>query len=35
MPFFTDFAAQKNYNFTPLANETVLDYLLLELPFSF
>lgn len=35
LPYFSDFASQKNYEFTPLDNETVLDYLLLELPFSF
>lgn len=34
-PYFTDYTAQKKYDFTPLDNETVLDYLLLELPFSF
>jgi hypothetical protein len=35
LPYFNDFSAQKNYDFAPLDNETVLDYLLLELPFSF
>ncbi|MDP2386255.1 MAG: S28 family serine protease [Bacteroidota bacterium] len=35
LPYFAAFVSQKNYNFTPLDNETVLDYLLLELPFSF
>ena len=35
LPFFSDFATQKNYSFAPLDNETVLDYLILELPFSF
>ncbi len=35
LPYFADFASQKNYDFAPLDNEAVLDYLLLELPFSF
>jgi hypothetical protein len=35
LSLFSDFTSQKNYDFIPLDNETVLDYLLLELPFSF
>ena len=35
LPFFTDYAAQKKLNFSPLSEEAVLDYLLLELPLSF
>lgn len=35
LPYFADFASLKNYDFAPLDNETVLDYLVLELPFSF
>lgn len=35
LPYFTDLTSQKNLDFTPLDDETVLDYLLLELPFSF
>jgi hypothetical protein len=35
LPYFADFVSQKNYDFSPLDNETILDYLLLELPFSF
>lgn len=35
LPFFSDYASQKSYDFAPLDNETVFDYLLLELPFSF
>jgi hypothetical protein len=35
LPYFTDFTTQKNFDFNPLDIETVFDYLLLELPFSF
>lgn len=35
LPYFTDFTSQKNYDFAPLDNEAVLDYLILELPFSY
>lgn len=35
LPYFSAFTSQKNYDFAPLDNEAVLDYLLLELPFSF
>lgn len=35
LPYFTDYISQKNFDFTPLDNETVFDYLLLELPYSY
>ncbi len=35
MPYFSDYVSQKNFDFKPLDNETVLDYLLLELPYSY
>ena len=35
LPLFNGFCFQKNFDFKPLENEAVLDYLLLELPFSF
>jgi pimeloyl-ACP methyl ester carboxylesterase len=35
LPYFDEFTSQKEYDFAPLDNETVLDFLLLELPFSF
>lgn len=35
LPNFIEIANQKKYDVTPLDNETVLDYLLLELPFSY
>lgn len=35
LPCLNDFATQKKIDFSPLENETVLDYLLLELPFSY
>lgn len=35
LPHFSDYTSQKKFDFTPLDNESVFDYLLLELPFSF
>ena len=35
MPYFIEFCEQKNFDFSPLDHETVFDFLLLELPFSF
>ncbi|MBA4242143.1 MAG: hypothetical protein C0448_15570 [Sphingobacteriaceae bacterium] len=35
LPYFSDFTSQKKYDFSPLDNEIVMDYMLLELPFSF
>ena len=35
LPYFSEFTSQKKFDFSPLDNETVMDYLLLELPFSF
>jgi len=35
VPYFNDHVFRNDYSFTPLDNETVFDYLLLELPFSF
>jgi hypothetical protein len=35
LPYFTEFTSQKNYDFAPLDNEAVMDYLILELPFSY
>lgn len=35
LPYFNEFVTEKKLDFKPLDNETVLDYLLLELPFSF
>lgn len=35
LPLFSGFSSQKKYDYAPLDDETVLDYLLLELPFSF
>lgn len=33
--FFNDYVTEKKYSFAPLDNETVLDYMLLEFPFSY
>lgn len=35
LPRFNEIIAQRNFDFKPLDSETVLDYLLLELPYSF
>lgn len=35
LPYFKQFTETKKYDFSPLDEETVLDYLLLELPYSF
>ncbi|MFY9309233.1 MAG: S28 family serine protease [Bacteroidia bacterium] len=35
LPYFVTFCEQKNFDFSPLDHETVFDFLLLELPFSF
>lgn len=35
LPYFLSYLSQKNIEFKPLNNETVLDYLLLELPYSY
>lgn len=35
LPYFNNFVSEKKFDFKPLDNETVLDYMLLELPFSF
>ena len=35
LPYFTEYTSQKKFDFKPLDNESVFDYLLLELPFSF
>lgn len=35
LPYFSEYTSLKKYDFKPLDNEIVFDYLLLELPFSF
>ncbi|OFY84928.1 MAG: hypothetical protein A3F72_18270 [Bacteroidetes bacterium RIFCSPLOWO2_12_FULL_35_15] len=35
LPYFSEYTSQKKYDFKPLDNESLFDYLLLELPFSF
>lgn len=35
LPLFNNYSIKNNFDYTPLSTETVLDYLLLEYPFSF